>query len=352
MHVFLTGGTGFIGQAVVRAMSERGWKVSALVRDVDSDPSRWLAQQGVALVAGDVMKPECLAEAMAGCDVVLHNAGVYEFGPNQALAERMRAVNVQGTDNVLNASKAAGIARVIHVSSAVALGPTGLAPSSSMVPADESKQHSGTFSSVYERSKFDSHQLALKHREAGLPLNIVMPNGVTGINDHSLWGYFMRLYLLHAMPPVAWGNDGVMGFVDVDALADGMCKVIESAPLGEDYLFAGPAISVQQFFGECYRAPGGFRIRLWLPRWLMWPLVAIPEALLRLFKVPAFMSRETVVSSRAHYNFSSAKATRELGWVHPETSAMWARILSAEKKLMSKRKGFLQKLRHQAVVWD
>ena len=54
MHVFLTGATGFIGQALVRAMRRRGWTVDALVRDPQSAPARWLAGQGCRLVPGDV----------------------------------------------------------------------------------------------------------------------------------------------------------------------------------------------------------------------------------------------------------------------------------------------------------
>jgi len=52
--------------------------------------------------------------------------------------------------------------------------------------------------------------VALAHRKRGLPLNILMPNGVAGVNDHSMWGYFLRLHLLHAMVPMAFAKDMVM----------------------------------------------------------------------------------------------------------------------------------------------
>jgi NAD(P)-dependent dehydrogenase (short-subunit alcohol dehydrogenase family) len=94
MNVFLTGATGFIGQSLVRKMRQRGWRVHALVRDTASPPARWLAEQGCELVPGDVTRADGLVQAMTGMDVVIHNAGVYEFGANAAVQARMQQVNV------------------------------------------------------------------------------------------------------------------------------------------------------------------------------------------------------------------------------------------------------------------
>src|SRR5262249_36525349 len=125
MKVFLTGATGFIGQALVRAMRRRSWDVRALVRDVNGAPARWLTEKGVQLARGDVTQPEGLRQAIAGSDVVLHNAGVYEFGSDAALRARMEAVNVQGTANVLGAALEAGVPRTSYGSTGWALGPPG-----------------------------------------------------------------------------------------------------------------------------------------------------------------------------------------------------------------------------------
>jgi dihydroflavonol-4-reductase len=351
MKVLLTGGTGFIGQAVLRAMRRRGWEVHALVRDPQGEPARWMATQGVKLVAGDVTRREGLREAMAGADVVMHNAGVYELGANAALRERMQQVNVRGTDHVLGAALEAGVPRTVYVSTVWALGPSGHPPESA-VPKDESQRHPATYLTAYERSKAEAHQVALAWRTRGLPLVIAMPNAVVGPNDHSFFGYALRLYLLGAMPPMAWGADGVYSMVDVEALAEGLCLAAEKAQMGEDFLFCGEPVSVRALFEQWDRFPGGMKSRLWLPRWLMRLQMMLLEPLQRAAGLPAFLSRDAVDVTKAHLNYSSAKARRDLGWNHPGVDEMWERTIRRERELTGQRRGFLNRLRHQAVVTD
>src|SRR3954470_4674 len=150
MNVFLTGGTGFIGQALVSSILARGWTLKVLVRDPDGGAARWIARQGAGVVRGDVTSASGLPALMSGSDVMIHNAGVYELGGDTATVARMRAVNVQGTDNVLNAAQVAGISRNVYVSTAWALGPSGRPPAAS-VTKDEAQRHDGRFLTAYER---------------------------------------------------------------------------------------------------------------------------------------------------------------------------------------------------------
>ncbi len=84
----------------------------------------------------------------------------------------------------------------------------------------------------------------------------------------------------------------------------------------------------------------------------MRPFVAILEPLERRLGLPAFLSRDSVDVTRAHIDYSSAKAQRELGWRPPSAAEMWPPIIARERELMARRKGFLNKLRHQPVVED
>ncbi|MFZ2824447.1 SDR family NAD(P)-dependent oxidoreductase [Hydrogenophaga sp.] len=344
MNIFLTGATGYIGQALVRQLRGRGWSVTALVREPSGAAAQWLTGMGCRLVRGDVTRPEGLAQAMAGADVLIHNAGVYELGSNRALRERMQAANVQGTEHVLAAAHAAGVPRTVYVSTVWALGRTGAGQ------ADERHQHDGRYLTPYERSKVEAHQVALRWRERGLPLAIAMPNAVIGANDHSVWGYFLRLYLLGWMPPMAWARHSIFALVDVEALVRGMALMAERAPMGEDYLFCGPPQSTGAVFDHWGRHPGGWKRRVWVPAWFMRFQFMSMEPLLRMLGLPAFMSRETVDVASVHLNYSSAKAQRELGWQHPSATAMWDRVITEERALMQGRQGILGKLRHQAVT--
>ena len=344
MHVFLTGASGFIGQALVRAMRQRGWDVTALVRNPDTDPSRWLQRQGVRLQSGDVTRPDGLAGAMRGADAVLHNAGVYELGANAGLVTRMRAANIEGTAHVLGAALQAGVPRTVYVSTVWALG------ASRAAPADETQVHNGHCFSAYEHSKHEAHLQALALRQRGLPLGIAMPDAVVGANDHAIFGYLLRLYLQHRLPPMAWGADSVYAMVDVDALADGLCRMAEHAPMGEDFIFAGPPLTLRELLAQWCRHPGGARRLLFVPPWLAWPQMALLEPLQRWAGLPAFLSREAVTVGMQSLHFSSAKAQRLLGWRHPDAPTVWDRIVQQEQQLMARRQGLLGKLRHQAVA--
>lgn len=343
MHIFLTGGTGFIGQALVRALRARGWTVDALVREPAAAPARWLAAQGCRLVRGDVTSPDGLREAMAGADAVIHNAGVYEFGAGVAQRARMQQANLQGTDHVLGAALAAGVPRTVYVSTVLALGDSGPGP------ADERRRHGGRCRTAYERSKLDAHRCALQWRARGLPLVIAMPNAVVGANDHAILGYFLRMYLMRLLPPMAWGRDMMLAPVDVRALAEGLCLAAEKAPIGEDYHFGGAPQSLGAVFGHWERHPGGARTRVWVPRAVMRAQFLFTEPLLHALGLPAFMSRDSVDATRVNMNYSSAKARRELGWEHPSAEAMWDRIVAEERTFIDARRGWRQRLRHQLL---
>jgi dihydroflavonol-4-reductase len=349
MNVFLTGGTGFIGQALVARILKRGWSLKVLVRNPDAAAAKAIAAQGAKLVQGDVATAFELTSALEKSGVLIHNAGVYELGANRATVARMNDVNVKGTDAVLSAAYAAGVPRVVYVSSAWALGPSGYTPSTS-VTKDETWNDDSRYFSAYHRSKADAHKVALDWRKMGLPLIAAMPNAVVGANDHSLFGYFLRLMMLGGMPPMAWGADGVYSVVEVNTLAEGLCLAAEKGVIGEDYLFCGPSISMGELFSLWARATGRTAPRWYLPRAFMRPQVAMLEPIQRMMKLTAFLSRDTVDTSRAHLDYSSAKAQRELGWIHPDRESIWEPIIKRERELMSVRRGFLNKLRHQPVA--
>lgn len=349
MKIFLTGGTGFIGQALVSSIRARGWSLKVLVRDPQSMSAQWIARQGATLVRGDVTESAGLAEAMRGSDLLIHNAGVYELGADRATIDRMMAVNVDGTENIMAAAHAAGMGKVVYVSTVLARGPSGRVPAPS-TPKDERWSDDGPCLSAYHRSKAEAHRVALRWRAKGLPVVTAMPNGVMGANDHSTFGYFLRLTLLGQMPPMAWGGDAVYAVVDVHALAEGLCLAAEKAPAGEDYLFCGPRHTLRELFDLWGRKSGERVPRWYLPRWLIRPQMALMEPLQRMAGLPAFLSRDAVDATRVHLDYSSAKAQRELGWTHPDIDSMWDSIIRRERELMAARQGFFNKLRHQPVV--
>lgn len=343
MHVFMTGATGFIGQALARELRGHGHRVGVLVRDPQSPAALRLAERGCEAVPGDVTRADALAEAMAGVDAVVHAAGRYEIGVTPEAAARMHAANVQGTANVLAAAHAMHVPRTLYVSSVWALGDSGGAE------RDERHRHDGRVRTAYEGSKLEAHAVALRWRARGLPLVIAMPNAVVGANDHSVFGYYLRLYLMHALPPIAWGRGMVLRPVDVDALADGLARALEQAPIGADYHFGGPPQTTGDIFAHWGTHDGGATPRLWLPRGLARWQMGLMEPLLRALGLPAFLSREAVDMTAAHLDYHSERAERELGWTHPDPATMWDQIVLAERTRMARHRGWREQLRHEAV---
>ena len=324
-------------------MRARGWRVDCLVRRADAPEAQLLAELGCSLVVGDITVADGLVEAMASADVVVHNAGVYEIGATKQTAARMQSVNVEGTESVLSAARMAGVPKTIYVSSVVALDPE-------VHDADPARPAGAPFRdprfcTPYSRSKAAAHEVALRHRAEGLALVNVMPNVVVGPDDHSAFGHFIRLHIMGRNLPLAFGADCRIAPIDVDSLAEGICLAADRGEIGEDYCFGGASITFKELFQAFAEQPGGMKVRLYLPRWFMGLQMPLFAWLLRRMGLTAFLSPELVRSSRADYDFSSAKAEQELGWRRPDPDEMWRRLFEQESELVLERSGFTSRVR-------
>jgi nucleoside-diphosphate-sugar epimerase len=174
MSVLVTGGTGFIGQQIVKRLLERGEKVRLLVRK--SSNLGPFAGQAIETAYGDVTDRPSVEAALAGCERLYHLANVYDWWiPDYS---QYYKVNVQGTRNVLEAALLAGVEKVVYTSSVVAV------PGAEEDTFSEATPHRGYFSCEYERSKFLGEQVAKELTAKGLPLVCVLPTGVYGPGDN------------------------------------------------------------------------------------------------------------------------------------------------------------------------
>ena len=333
MHIFLTGATGFIGQALTKAMLQRGWSITALVRKPGSPQAQVLSAMGARLVSGDVTERESVRAAMMGADIVVHNAGQLEYGVDRAGEKRMRAVNVDGVENVLGLARELGISRTIYVSTIQAFGRTG------SLQRDETFTRNTACQTVYEQTKTDAHEIALQYQQRGLPLIIVCPHQVVGPNDHSVMGFFQRLYVNGLMPPLAWSPKSTVCCVEVNDLAEGISLAAEKGRTGETYILCGDPQNFLEIFKYWQQKPGRFIPRLYLPARIAEVMFAPMEPIMRMFGLPAFFSRETVRVVAANWNFSNKKAKEELGWTHRSFEALWFGTLDGEISLLARRKG-------------
>lgn len=332
MKVFLTGATGFVGQALTRQLLQRGWEVKALVRHPQSPQAQFIQTMGVKLIEGDIAKPDSMREAMADADIVIHNAGVYELGLDAKGKQQMYEINVTGTENVLSLALELNISRVVHVSGVFFFGagePTTLINETSIRETD--------INSYYVETKIKAHEIAHQYQAKGLPVIIACPNAVIGSNDHSAFGYFLRLYINKMMPPMAWGAENVFCFVHVDDLAEGLALSAEKGQIGETYILAGEAIKMSDVFAIWRTKPGGLPVLFYLPVAVATAMFAPLAPVLRMLNMSAFLSGELVQLTGKSMNTSSQKAKDELGWTHRSAKDLWLNVIDAELELRKKR---------------
>lgn len=203
---------------------------------------------------------------------------------------------------------------------------------------DETFERQSLYRSSYEQTKTEAHAIARRYQERGFPLIIACPNGVIGPNDHSSFGYFLRLYLNRMLPPMAWSPETMFSLVHLDDLAEGLALAAEKGRTGETYFFAGESRSFREHLGYWAMKPGAFKVRFWMPAGLMAALFCPLEPLQRMAGLPAFMSRETVRGGATNFHYSCAKAKRELGWTHRPAREMWFNTIEGELELLQKRK--------------
>lgn len=201
--VCVTGGTGFVGSHSVAAIVRAGHRVRVLARD-PSTVDETLAPLGVPpgtveAVPGDVLDPEAVARAVRGAGTVLHAASVYSFDPRAR--RTMLRTNEAGTEVVLAAARAAGVARTVYVSSVAALFPSRNVPLSADSPV-------GTAREPYLASKAAAERVARRHQDDGAPVVITYPPALLGPHDPRLGDQTRRLRdALRGLMPI-WPTGG------------------------------------------------------------------------------------------------------------------------------------------------
>jgi dihydroflavonol-4-reductase len=230
--VFVTGGSGFVGGAVVDHLLASGAHVRALARSEAS--ADLIAKKGATAVDGDVGDRGALVAGMSGCDIVFHVAGVNTMCPSDP--GTMYRTNVDGVRVVVGAAAEAGVRRIVLTSSAATIG------ESEGIVANEETAHAGVFLSHYARSKYFG-ELAFFEETSRLGIEAVAvnPSSVQGPGRTSGSAMILR-FALNMKRPVA--VDTTLSIVDIDDCADAHVLAAQRGTDGSRYLISGASISV------------------------------------------------------------------------------------------------------------
>jgi dihydroflavonol-4-reductase len=304
----VTGGTGFLGSHLVKALTERGDGLRLLVRE----SSRLDAVSGIEFetALGDVMDQESLEGAMQGVRHVFHVAGIPSMRPSDR--ERVFDVNVSGTRHVLEAAERAGVERVVHTSSIAAIGPAERGQT-----ADETQRFTGgRLGITYINSKHEAELEALRYAERGVPVVIANPTFVLGPDDPvGTSNRLVRRFLQRQIPTYV---EGALNIVDVRDVAAGHLLVDEKGKVGERYILGGRNFTLDRLFADLARISGVRPPPLRVPGQIALTGVEIASRV----GIPIPTTGDEVRSGLEWWTYTSAKAERELGYSarpHEET---------------------------------
>jgi dihydroflavonol-4-reductase len=267
--VYVTGASGFVGGHVARELREQG-------ADVRDD---WV----------DLLDGDRLRRAVARCDAVVHVAALYSF---TAPARELESVNVEGTRNVIDACRRAGVARIVHTSTCATCGPV-----PGRQATEEDTPPAWELVVPYKRTKLEAERLALA--AGAVCVNPTTPVG-DGDTRPTPTGAMIR--------GVATGRYrgypriGV-NLVDVGDVARGHALALERGRPGERYLLGGVDLTLREVFAAVADLAGR-------PR----PAAAIPYAVIRAGAALGLVNSNEAILARTPAYYSSAKAERELGY--------------------------------------
>jgi 2-alkyl-3-oxoalkanoate reductase len=306
MDLMITGGNGLLGRHLVAALQERGDTVRVLA--LPAEDTRWLEQRGVAVHRGDIRRPETLTAPMSGVQAVLHLAGM--MGVWRPI-EDYRAVNVTGTENVCRAALAAGVSRVVHVSSwtvyGMALG----------VPAREDFLLR-PFHEPYAITKAEG-DIAVQRMIADdrLPAVIVRPGTFFGPGDHLHFGR-MADRLRAGRGIIVGSGDNALPFVYVTDVVQGLLLALgHEHAVGQAYNITNDRpLTQQQFLNAVAHETGASPPRIHVPYQALYAAGYLAERLSMLTRAPRqpIVTRLGVKLFGTDNRHAIDKARRELSY--------------------------------------
>jgi dihydroflavonol-4-reductase len=313
MRVFLTGGSGFLGGALLKALQDRGDEVVALARSDDA-----AARLGTAhTVRGDTLDEAAMTEGMRGCDIVFHVAGMNTMCPTDPL--EMIHVNVRGAEAAVRATARAGIKRLVLTSSAASLG------EEHGTVGNEDSPHRGTYMSVYERSKHEGEVAALAAGEReGVEVVSVNPSSVQGPGRAGGTGRIMIAYLNGKLRAFVHTN---ISLVDIRDTVEGHLLAAAKGEPGRRYVLSGATLTSSEALDIVSRMTGVVEKPRFLPPAAAKVAAAGLETGFKVARKHPPVCRAMVRTMLHGHRYDGSRATRELGLTYTPVEDTFARTI-------------------------
>jgi nucleoside-diphosphate-sugar epimerase len=306
MKTFVTGGSGFLGREMIRALIAAGHSVRAIARSEKSAAA--VKAAGAEPVSGDLDNVEAMRAGMQGCDWVFHCAAHTEEWDTE---EAFNKVNVQGTQNTLEAARAAGVKRFVLISSEAVL-----ADGRPIIRADESRAIPADALPGYPRSKGLSEQLVRAASAPGFDAITVRPRLIWGRGDTANLVKMSEAVDSGRMKWVAGGRY-LTSTTHVANVCEGALLAAEKGQAGEVYFLSDGEPVEFRWFWTCVMKTQQRQIAdSSVPRGIARLTATLGEAVWRTFKLKGAPPVTWVVVGLMGHEVTvvDAKARRELGY--------------------------------------
>jgi nucleoside-diphosphate-sugar epimerase len=304
--VFVTGGSGFVGGAVIRELAARGIPARGLARSARAADA--IRQAGGDPVRGDLADEAAMCAGMLGSDVVVHCAAkVLDWGRREDFA----AVNIEGTRNALRAAREAGVKRFVHVGTEAVL-----AGGFPIVRADETTPYPAMPNGLYPWSKGQAERDVLAANGGGFTTVSARPRFIWGRGDPTLLPQIAR-----AMQSGAWawfgGGHHASSTCHVRNVVEGVLLAAQHGAGGESYFLTdGPPLEFRDFVTRLAATQGVVAPAREMPLWLVNALAAGGEFVWKNLNLPGrpLLTRTAVNLMFMEVTVNDAKARRDLGY--------------------------------------
>jgi farnesol dehydrogenase len=305
MRIFLTGGTGYIGRALALRLAGSGHEVRALARATsNTEPLR---RPGITLFTGDIADRASMREGMSGADWVIHAAADLDLTGSP---ERMRKVNVEGSENVASLAYKLGVGRFLSVSSMAYFGGS---PADGR-PADETMKPLVPFPTLYSETKHQGERVIQEWAKKGLKINTVYPSLVYGPPGKKEGANSILRGIYLGRFPIMIEGDRKTSWIFLDDVVEAMVKVMEKAPPGRDYLLTGEVATLRQVMERVHALGGAKPPKLNVSAGMARVLLASALPFYRLLGRRPPVPLEQLRSIERHWAFDDARARAELDW--------------------------------------
>ncbi len=308
MKIFITGATGFIGKHLALRLVAEGHRVQALARP--SADTAELRRAGVKVFPGDLLDPHSILEAMRDCRQVYHLAGFARAWHKQRAT--FHRINAIGTKHVLDAASRLGVVKTVAVSTAGVLP-----PARDGNPVTETAMRRPELYTEYERTKNEGEEIAAKYASRGLPVVIIYPTKVFGpgpVDESNSATLMIRNYLRGTWKIIPGNGKGIMDYVYVEDVAEGIRLAMEKGRPGERYLLGGENVSYERFFEVVSRHASSPHRLFKLPVPLIMGVALFEAAKARILGLKPLITPEWVRKIPHNWSKNSEKAKQELGY--------------------------------------